>query len=162
QILVVEIGGQSSEHALPDAGMAPAAEALMHRFPLAVSLPQGAPVCTPPQNPPKSVDEQTVIRRPTSPGPRFPPRRWAKPPPIGPRSAHIASPLSSAPCRITELYESAIKPLGNPECRSALGRDDCRDRLRSPPKPRRQHVALRGILPACRRLHVADRREIAL
>src|SRR6185437_10459263 len=71
----------------------------------------------------------TSIRRRTDDYPqpyvqdrRLSPAAMAISSPIVPRSAHIASPPSSAPCRITELYESAISPLGNPECRSVLGR----------------------------------------
>src|SRR6185437_11908678 len=71
----------------------------------------------------------TSIRRRTDDYPqpyvqdrRLSPAAMAISSPIVPRSAHIASPPSSAPCRITELYESAINPLGNPECRSVLVR----------------------------------------
>jgi hypothetical protein len=35
--LVIAIGGQRGEHALPDAGMAPAAEALVHSLPFATA-----------------------------------------------------------------------------------------------------------------------------
>src|SRR6185369_3535009 len=100
--------------------MAPAAEALMHCFPLAVPLRQVAPVCARPQNPQTPVDEQTIIRSRTSRVASFPRQQWRDPRPlrlgqlISLRRHHLA------PCRITELYESAIKPLGNPECRSVL------------------------------------------
>jgi hypothetical protein len=75
QILVVAIG-QSSEQALPDASMAPVAEAPMHRFPLAVPLRQVAPACVRPQNPQTSVDEQTIIRSRTSRVASLPRQQW--------------------------------------------------------------------------------------
>lgn len=44
EISVVAIGRQSLEDLLPYTGMAPAAEALMHRLPLAVAFGQIAPM----------------------------------------------------------------------------------------------------------------------
>jgi hypothetical protein len=61
QMLVIAIGRQCSEHPLPDAGTTPAAEALMDRLPLTVTLRQVAPACAGSQHPQTSVDEQTVV-----------------------------------------------------------------------------------------------------
>jgi len=82
--MVVAIGGQSSEYALPDASMAPATEALVHRFPLAVPLWQIAPVCPRQQNPQTSVDEQTIIRSRTSRVASFARQQWS-----APRTLHL-------------------------------------------------------------------------
>jgi hypothetical protein len=75
------------------------------------------PTATPTDIRPRTDD----YPQPYVPGPQLYPAAVARSSSIVPRSTHIASPPSSAPCRITELYESAIKPLENPECRSALG-----------------------------------------
>ena len=62
QILVVTVGGQCLEDPLPDAGMAPAAEALMHRLPLAITFRQVAPMRTGAQNPKTTVDKHPAVR----------------------------------------------------------------------------------------------------
>ena len=58
----VTIDRQRLEDPLPDAGMAPAAEALMHRLPLAIAFRQIAPMRTGMQNPQATVDEHTAVR----------------------------------------------------------------------------------------------------
>jgi hypothetical protein len=65
QVLVVTVSRQRLEHPLPDAGMAPAAEALMNGLPLAITVGKVTPVRARTQNPKTTVDKQTIIR--TSP-----------------------------------------------------------------------------------------------
>ena len=66
QVLVVAICRQCLEHPLPYAGMAPVAETLMHRLPLAIPIRQIAPVCARAQNPQATIDEQAVVLAATS------------------------------------------------------------------------------------------------
>ena len=62
QVLIIAVGCQCLEHLFPHASMAPAAEALMDRLPLAITLRQIAPMCARAQNPEAAVDKQPVIR----------------------------------------------------------------------------------------------------
>ena len=59
--MCADIGGQRLEDTLPDTGMAPATEALMHRLPLAISLVKVAPVRARVQDPKAAIDEHTVV-----------------------------------------------------------------------------------------------------
>lgn len=62
QILVVAVRRQCLEHPLPYAGMAPAAETLMHRLPFAVAFRQVAPVGARTQDPKTTIDKHPVVR----------------------------------------------------------------------------------------------------
>jgi hypothetical protein len=121
QILVVAVGCQGGEHPLPYAGVAPAAEPPMHRLPAAVALRQVTPVRAGSQHPQTAIHEQLIIRsRPARiTGLAWQQRRNLRPLPIA--QLIPLDPIVQLRARITEPYESAISPLGNPECRSALG-----------------------------------------
>lgn len=69
QILVVAVCCQRLEHPLPYAGMAPAAETLMHRLPFAIALRQVAPMCAGAQNPQATLMNRRLSEplRPGSP-----------------------------------------------------------------------------------------------
>jgi hypothetical protein len=62
QISVITVGRQRLEHLLPDAGMAPTAEAFMDRLPLAIPFRQVALMRARTQNPKATIDKQAIIR----------------------------------------------------------------------------------------------------
>ncbi len=119
QPLIVPIGRQRLEYALPNTGMAPAADA-------------GAPSCTCRSVPAGRTNERqsaepTDIRSRTS-GYPTPSERDQPPCPepatqpatIAPRSTRAAWSPSFAPRFNTDAYELAFNLLGNPECRYGL------------------------------------------
>ncbi len=89
QILVVPVRRQRLEHPLPDAGMAPATEASVHRLPLAVAVRKIAPMGTRAQHPQTSVTNRR-LSAPVRPGSVVLPEPATQSVTIAPRSAHTA------------------------------------------------------------------------